>query len=86
MIYRAILTKYVGPTNYKPSRIIASDEAGNRVIISRDFESDIDENHARAALLLANSKWGHKRDGSNRYTIEDFAQGAIKNGYAFCLK
>lgn len=54
-MFQAIVTKYHGPTNYKGSRISARAEAG-RIFRQWDYELSVEENHAQAALDLAESK------------------------------
>jgi hypothetical protein len=49
---KAIRTKYVGPTNFKGSRIIASDSDGNRVTIPYPSELKSEHAHAEAAVKL----------------------------------
>jgi hypothetical protein len=49
---KAILTKYKGPTNTKGSRIIASDEDGNRISISYPYELSGEAVHHKAAKAL----------------------------------
>lgn len=49
---KAITTKYHGPGNVRGSRFIASDEDGNRVIVSYDYALNSEQNHARAAEAL----------------------------------
>jgi hypothetical protein len=49
---QAIVTKYLGPTNFKPARIKAKCEAMS-LTVSWKAELDITENHDRAARLLA---------------------------------
>ena len=49
---QAIVTKYVGPTNYRGSRVIAKCEA-KRIAVSWDDALNVDENHRRAAQILA---------------------------------
>ena len=72
---KAIKTKYKGPTNTRGSRIIASDEDGNRVTISYPYElSGQDVHHKAAAALCEKMGWG---DGS------DLIGGSLKNGYVF---
>ena len=48
---QAIRTKYLGPTNTRPSRIKAIAEAGY-VTVSLDHSLNSDENHAVAAIKL----------------------------------
>ena len=49
---KAIITRYHGCTNTKPSKISASDGGKNRVFVSYDHELDADKNHAIAAQAL----------------------------------
>lgn len=51
-MYQAIETKWFGPTNVKGSRIIAKAEAG-RIVVPWEHALNVDQNHARAADLLA---------------------------------
>jgi len=53
---QAIITRFIGPTNHKGSRIKATADAGT-VIISWDYNQDVPANHMRAASALA-SKYG----------------------------
>jgi len=55
---QAIETKYLGPTNFRGSRVKATTQAGN-VTIGWDDSLEIDENHDKAARALA-SKYGWK--------------------------
>ncbi len=50
---QAIVTKYLGPTNFRGSRVKASAQAGS-VTVSWDDALDSDANHTRAAEALAN--------------------------------
>ncbi len=49
---QAIETKYLGPTNSRGSRVVASAQAG-RLTLAWDDALNSDENHRRAALALA---------------------------------
>lgn len=49
---KAIKTKYIGPTNTKPSRCSASDCDGHRVTLTWDQGLDAEEMHRQAALAL----------------------------------
>lgn len=70
---KAITTKYRGPTNTRGSRIIASDEDGNRVSIPYPHELSGILVHAKAALALCEKmKWTGPLIG-----------GSLKDGYAF---
>ena len=70
---KAITTKYLGPTDTKGSRIVASDEDGNRIILSRKGNGSIEENHRWAAEALCK-----KMSWEGRLVC-----GSIKNGYVF---
>ena len=70
---KAIKTKYKGPTNTRGSRIIASDEDGNRVTISYPYELSGEAVHRKAAdALCAKMGW-----------TGDLVSGSLKNGYVF---
>jgi hypothetical protein len=56
---KAIVTKHVGPSNVRGSRIIASDEDGNRVIVRYDSALNSEPNHMAAARKLC-EKMGWK--------------------------
>lgn len=49
---KAIRTRYKGPTNFKGSRIIASDGDGNRITIPYDSSLDSGEAHRKGAEAL----------------------------------
>jgi hypothetical protein len=70
---KAIKTKYKGPTNTRGSRIIASDEDGNKVTISYPYELSGEDCHLKAAnALCAKMGWTGELIG-----------GSLKNGYVF---
>jgi hypothetical protein len=55
---KAIFTKYHGPTNYKGSRITASDSDGNKVTIPYNYEvSDEDVYKLAADALMHKMGW-----------------------------
>jgi hypothetical protein len=55
--YQAIITKYIGPSNTKGSRIKATAAAGS-ITLHLDHALSTEENHAKAAEALANKfKW-----------------------------
>ena len=58
---QAITTKYLGPTNYRPSRIKARCQAGTHTV-SWDYGISDDDNHRAAALTLM-GKLGWLEDG-----------------------
>jgi hypothetical protein len=72
---KAIRTKYKGPTNTRGSRIIASDEDGNKVTISYPYELSGEAVHRKAAEALCK-----KMDWR---CAESLAGGSVKNGYVF---
>lgn len=55
---QAITTKFIGPTNFRGSRVKASAEAGS-VTLSWDHALNPDQNHAAAAKALRD-KFGWK--------------------------
>ena len=57
MIFQAITTRYIGPTNHRGSRIKATATAGS-VTIEYDPALNIETNHDEAAKTLADKfKW-----------------------------
>lgn len=69
---QAIITKYIGPTNYRGSRVKASASAGS-VTLEWDNALNSDGNHAAAAQALCD-KYG--------WTGE-YAMGGTETGYVF---
>jgi hypothetical protein len=66
---KTITTKYIGPTNYRGSRVTAFD-GDNRITLSWDCSLDSEENHTAAArALVVRLKWtgtligGHTKTG-----------------------
>ena len=75
MMRQAITTKWFGPSNVKGSRVKASAEAGS-ITLHWDHALNVDQNHAKAAMALANKLgWGGKWVGG----------GMAGSGYAFTL-
>ena len=74
-MWNAVITKYVGPTNTKGARIVASNVDGRRVSIPYPHELSGEACH-RAALDALILKWGLTVNGN-------WVGGAIKGGYAF---
>jgi len=76
MAFPAIRTKYLGPTDFKGSRVKATTSNGRSTIVSWDDALNPEANHTRAALVLA------KRVGWTGAMIaaDDGASGYI---YAF---
>ena len=70
---KAITTRYLGPTNFRGSRIKATDDDGNSVTIPYPYElSGEDVHRAAADALCVKMGWTGKLVG-----------GSIKTGYAF---
>lgn len=71
---KAIKTRYVGPTNTRDARIIASDSDGNRVSIGYPYELPMGvECHRKAAEALCEKmQWPGTLVG-----------GSTKRGYCF---
>jgi hypothetical protein len=65
----AIETRYLGPTNYRPSRIVASTCNGHRIVVSYDHGAP-DPHEVAARALIEQEGWsgvwtkGSTRDGS----------------------
>lgn len=72
-MFRAIHTKYIGPSNTRGSRIKAFDEAGNSVTIGYDDDVKRDEPYAEACRKLCEKMgWTGRLVG-----------GGTKGGYTF---
>ncbi len=67
---QAIVTKYLGPTNFRGARVKASAQAGS-VTISWDHGLGVDENHAAAAKAFA-----EKMDWYGRYVAGGMPDGS----------
>jgi hypothetical protein len=72
---KAISTKYIGPTNYKGSRIKAYAEGGNSITLSYDDALNSDKNHLAAAVAL--------RDKMNWKGGGKLLGGGTEKGYVF---
>lgn len=75
---KAIITKYLGPTNFRGSRIKASDGDRNQITISYDDALSSDDAHDAAALALCRkmgwTRYNLMRGGTptgNVYTFDD---------------
>ena len=49
---KIVRTKYLGPTNFRGSRIQASDDNGNRITVGYRSELSPEDNHVEAAKAL----------------------------------
>ncbi len=80
---QAIVTKYLGPTNHRGSRVKATAQAGS-MVYSWDDALDADENHAKAATAYAESKeWLWKNaDGTPSMRL---VGGAMPDGSGYCF-
>lgn len=67
---QAIVTRYIGPTNFRGSRIIATADAG-KITVSYDPACNPNDNH-RAAMLTFCKKFGW--EGRN------YHPGGLPNG------
>lgn len=61
-VRQAIETRFIGPTNYRGSRVKAKAQAGS-VTIEWDHAIGVDENHMRAAQALADRYGWSDRGG-----------------------
>jgi hypothetical protein len=52
-MYKAIVTKYHGPTNTRPSRISAKADGLRAIFVSWDYSLSISKNHRKAAEAFA---------------------------------
>jgi hypothetical protein len=73
---QAILTKYLGPTNFRGARIKASAQAGS-VTVPWDYELNVEKNHQQAAEALC-EKLGWRRPTDFRYS-RALVSGALPN-------
>lgn len=72
-VYQAITTKYVGPTNTRGGRIIATTESGIRHTISYPHELTEEAGHRKAAQELSDRlNWSGK-----------LIAGGMRKGYCF---
>ena len=83
--WQGIVTRYVGPTNNRPSRVVAN-SAFHRVMVAWDHSLGPYENHLAAATALSFAM------GQGRPSVEcgpewDFigAESPGRNGYVFIM-
>lgn len=70
---KAIVTHWIGPTERRGSRIVATDEDGNRVCVPYRGDLRVVDAHAEAArALCAKMQWKGR-----------LVAGGIKGGFAF---
>jgi hypothetical protein len=77
MAYQAIVTKFLGPTNVRGSRVKAKCDAGS-LIIGWDHSLGVEGNHRRVAEALRD-KLGWNTDGYGALHMG----GLPGSGYAF---
>lgn len=86
----AIFTRYIGPTNYRGSRVKAWIPGHKPVIVSYDDEFDSSENHQRAAEKCATiyDAWRneHARVPWPKCTVTLIGESPDQRGYTFHLK
>lgn len=73
---QAIITKFIGPTNYRGARVKATAEAGS-VTIPWDHAQNPEDNHITAAKFLM-QKFGWDKHN-------EILGGGYKNGYVFVM-
>jgi hypothetical protein len=78
---QAIVTKFIGPTNYRGARYKATCEAGTLTLDS-DHALGSEANHVRVArALIKRLGWFH--DTARGDTYGDWYSGGTKDGYVF---
>lgn len=75
---QSISTRYIGPTNYRGSRVKARSSSGLSLTLEWDDALGIDENHTAAARALASKlgwagRWvaGGAGDGRGNVYVQD---------------
>lgn len=74
---QAIQTKYLGPTNNRPGRILAKCDAG-KLVTSWDHDYDVQGNHELACAALR--KTLDRRNGGGSAWACQFASGSLPDG------
>ncbi len=78
IIRQAIVTKFLGPTNFRGARVKATSAAGLHVVVPWDYSFNVEDNHVFAARALAEKlSW---TDGTD---FDDWAGGSLSDGYVF---
>lgn len=81
-IVKAILTRYLGPTNFKGSRCVATAEGGHRVSLEWDDALNPVENHQAAAKALCAKVDWHGRlvtGGLEKAYVHVFTESRLEN-------
>jgi hypothetical protein len=83
MMLQAITTKYLGPTNHRCGRIVATCNAGT-LPVSYDYDLEVADNHRRVATQLADSLGWLDDRGTLTYRL---VGGVLPHGkgYAFVI-
>lgn len=77
--HQAIITRYIGPTDTKGSRVRATSASGLTLTLGWDSALGSEENHRAAALALANKhNWLNR---PNTYLVS----GGLKTGNAYVI-
>ena len=83
MMFQAITTKYLGPTNHRGARIKATCDGGS-LTVSRDYALNGADNHRQVATQLAESLGWLDDRGTLTYRLVGGALPKSK-GYAFVI-
>lgn len=88
LAYRGIETKFIGPTNFRGSRISVrwADGNGDRKIYNWNYSIGSELNHERAAMKFYQevSDWKNNNEETRKKT---HLQGAwTKHGAVFCIR
>ena len=71
----AILTKFIGPTNYRGARVKAWTTSGHKLTVGWDHALGVEENHDAAAVALCRKmNWGGT-----------LVRGGTEVGYAYAF-
>ena len=86
---RAIYTRYVGPTDTKGSRIIATEPIG-RTRIVRSYDSALDSGDAHATVASELVDILNAKDGASGYMVRDWSralcgESADGRGYVYLV-
>lgn len=86
---QAIVTKYLGPTNYRGSRVKATCQAGS-LILPWDDALDVEANHDMAASALRTKLGWDLNVHGERAGTRKMCRGALPdntgNVYVFCAE
>lgn len=78
---QAIITKYLGATDFRGARVKATCQVGS-ITLSWDYALNFEQNHDAAARALANKLgWLFPRSGSHAW---DLVSGGMPDGNGNC--